>query len=93
MTLSMFREADQERAQRLLSAYNYEHQNAIEQTLLGEFKKSAIHHGNAAGFQEQLQELKNKKQLSNQIELTLKQIEGDRQMTELINGLIRSFKP
>lgn len=84
MNLSMFLELDQEEAKKLLNAYDYNHMNALEKTAQGNFLDAAIYHRNVAHQLEQLQALKNNK---DQVDLILKQIEGERAQKALLHKL------
>ncbi|RDW21012.1 hypothetical protein CWR48_04150 [Oceanobacillus arenosus] len=82
--LSMFLDADQEEAEKLLDACKYNLSNAKALIKQGEFLKASIYHRNVANYQEQLQQLKNSK---NQVDLALEQIRGKYEQDELLRRL------
>lgn len=84
MTLSMFLESNQSQAKSELSQYDYLMVCALQHFAKGEFKKAAIYHQNIVQTLGNLQELKNTKE---QVDLTVKQINGDREMLELLRNL------
>lgn len=89
MTLSMFLQSDQEQAGNELNQYNYLMSNAIEHMAQGEFRKAAIYHQNIVQTLNSLQELRNTK---GEIDLAMKQLNGDKEMVELARKLLGAIK-
>ncbi|MCJ0932577.1 hypothetical protein MST22_15625 [Virgibacillus halodenitrificans] len=87
MNLSMFLSKDQEEAEKLLDAYDYNMRIAAGHILKGEFKKASIYHQNMAHELEQLNALKANKKTIDQAWLQLKQIDGEQQQKEFLDRL------
>lgn len=84
MKLSMFTEADQERAQKQIDCYGYQMKNAIELMAQGEFGKAAAYHQNMALSLDNLQAMKNTKDTHEEINLKISQIKGDQDRMEML---------
>lgn len=65
--LSMFLQADQDRAKKELDCFDYLMMNAIEHIAKGDFGKAAVFHENIARSLHELQALKNSKIMDDQI--------------------------
>lgn len=80
INLSMFNELDKERADKELACYDYLMMNALQKVANGEFGKAAAYHENVAYTLNELQKMKNAKDLRDEAKELLRQIEDQEKL-------------
>ncbi|WP_077705019.1 hypothetical protein [Virgibacillus dokdonensis] len=73
--LSMFLERDQEKVDKQLAVYDYNFMHAARCVAQGEFEKAAVHHRNVANALEELQRMKNSRDMTEEAKSLLRHIE------------------
>jgi len=81
MSNNIFLASDYHDAIRHIKAYEYYHENALQHMSLHEYDKAAAYHQNMIQSLNELQRLKNKKQMADQV---LNHIKSEQQMQYVI---------